>query len=315
MMYVGIDVSKDAFDVAWLEGERLHTRRYPYTDAGIEQLLDETSHEAHYVMEATGVYHSRLALGLHQAGRCVSVINPLVIKRFGQMRLSRVKSDKADAQLICEYAHAHAPAVWAPRDEVIVELSQAHGWMNDLTVERTRVINRREALLHQGRQSRFVLTQMDQQLNHLANQIAECEQHLERIVKKHFAPLYKRLRSIKSIGPKTAIELITITHGFTRFDRVKSLSAYVGLSPTTYRSGVSVRGTGHIAKMGNGRMRQLLYMCSWTARTCNHACAQLYQRLQAAGKPAKVINIAIAHKLLRQAFAVATKNELYCECQ
>jgi hypothetical protein len=34
---------------------------------------------------------------------------------------------------------------------------------------------------------------------------------------------------------------------------------------------------------------------------------------EALGKPPKVINIAIAHKLLRQAFAVATKNMQYSE--
>ena len=64
----------------------------------------------------------------------------------------------------------------------------------------------------------------------------------------------------------------------------------------------------HRAKMGQARMRQLVYLCSWTAKRCNPACKQLYQRLQASGKPAKVINIAIAHKLLRQAWAVATQN-------
>lgn len=86
------------------------------------------------------------------------------------------------------------------------------------------------------------------------------------------------------------------------------MCAYIGVSPTTFRSGSSVRGKGGIAKMGQGRIRQLLYLCTWTARTCNLACKKLYQRLQAAGKPPKVIGMAIAHKLLRQAFAVATKN-------
>ena len=65
--------------------------------------------------------------------------------------------------------------------------------------------------------------------------------------------------------------------------------------------------------MGNGRIRQLLYICSWTARTCNPSCKALSERMIEKGKPAKVINIAIAHKLLRQAFAVAVNNVEYSE--
>ena len=313
MNIIGIDVSKNSFDVAWQSESGYQSQVYEYTDVGINALLAEIGEAAHYVMEATGVYHARLALKLYEAGCAVSVVNPLVIKRYSQQQLRRVKSDKADARLICEYGQSATLTRWEPSAEVIVDLSQAHGWLDDLIVERTRVVNRREALVHQARVNPFVLRQMDKQLAQLAQQIEACEQHLEAVVKKHFAPLYSRLLSIRSIGPKTALELIIITHGFTRFDQVKSLSAYVGLSPTTYRSGTSVRGAGHIAKLGNGRIRQLLYLCSWTAKRCNRACAQLHARLKAAGKPPKVINIAIAHKLLRQAFAVATKGEMYSE--
>ena len=105
--------------------------------------------------------------------------------------------------------------------------------------------------------------------------------------------------------------MIVVTAGLSRFADVKDLCAYVGVSPTTFRSGTSVNGKGGIAKLGQGRMRQLLYLCSWTAKTCNPACRALHGRLQALGKPPKVINIAIAHKLLRQAFAVATTNTPY----
>lgn len=39
------------------------------------------------------------------------------------------------------------------------------------------------------------------------------------------------------------------------------------------------------------------YACTWTARTYNPTCKKLYQQLQTAGKPPKVIGIAIAHTL------------------
>ncbi len=308
MMIVGIDVSKASFDAAWQGAGRDEHRQYAYTDEGIEALLEQTPEEAHYVMEATGIYHARLALKLHEAGRAVSVINPLIIKRFSQMQLSRVKSDKADAALIRRYGEQHELTTWSPSTREIQELQQAHGWLDDLIRERTRLVNRQEAHAHHTRPNAFVTKQMTAQSRQLDKQIKACEQHLEVLVKKSFRDLYERLLTIPSVGPKTAIELIIVTDAFSRFEAVKALCAYIGVSPTTFQSGTSVKGKGGIAKLGQGRMRQLLYLCSWTAKSCNPACRALYTRLKAAGKPQKVINIAIAHKLLRQAFAVATTN-------
>lgn len=305
MIVVGIDVSKTWFDCAWPIDGRTHHQRFDATETGWVDLLAQTPEDAYYVMEATGVYHAKLALRLYTSGRRVSVVNPLVIKRYSQMHLSRVKSDKADADRIRCYGEQHTLTPWTPTAAEVQELQQAHGWLDDLIRERTRLLNRREAHGHHPKPSAFVTQQMTTQLQQLDERIAQCEKHLELTVKKFFPALYERLLSIPSIGAKTALELIIVTGGFSRFEDMKALSAYVGVSPTTFRSGTSVLGQGGIAKMGQGRMRQLLFMCSWTARSCNPACAALYARLKALGKPAKVINIAIAHKLLRQAFAIA----------
>lgn len=312
-MIIGLDISKQSFDAAWSEDSREIHHVFEYNDEGIAAFLQQTPDTAHYVMEATGVYHTRLALRLHDAGRQVSVVNPLVIKRFAQMQLSRVKSDKADARLIQRYGEQHSPSPWQPSSQEIVALKQAHSWLDDLVREQTRLSNRKEALSHQAQPSKFVLSQMAKQARLLKEQIRACEAHLEVTVKKSFPELYRRLQTIPSIGSKTALELIVITEGFNLFASDKALSAYIGISPTTYRSGTSVQGRGNIAKMGRGRARQLLYLCSWTAKRCNRACQALHTRLSEAGKPPKVINIAIAHKLLRQAFAVAMSQQDYCE--
>mgnify|MGYP006436300773 CR=1 FL=1 len=308
-MIVGIDVSKASLDAAWWEAGQPRHQSLPYTADGVAQLLALTPAESHYVMEATGVYHSRLALWLYEAGRQVTVLNPLVVKRYAQMQLSRVKSDKADADLLRRYGEQHPLTPWTPAPAAVVELQQAHAWLDDLVKTRTQLVNRQEAAAYQARPSAFVAQQMTAQLQQLEQQIGDCEQHLEALVKKSFSALYERLLSIPSVGPRTAMELIIVTAGFSRFTDVKALGAYVGVTSTTSQSGTSVRGHGGIAKLGQGRMRQLLYLCSWTAKSCNPACRALHARLKAAGKPAKVINVAIAHKLLRQAFAVAINEQ------
>ena len=191
-MIVGIDVSKSTFDVSYdYQGCDVH-RCYDYTDEGIKALLSDTPEDAQYVMEATGVYHTRLAVSVYDSGQQVSVVNPVVIKRFGQMHLSRVKSDKADAVLIRRYGEQQSPLLWSPSSQAIVELKQAHSWLDDLIGERTRLLNRQESLRHQACPSGFVLNQMTNQLVHLDEQIRECEGHLDVVVKKYFPELYAR---------------------------------------------------------------------------------------------------------------------------
>lgn len=308
---VGIDISKDWFDVAWKENGRIKSQRFDYSTAGINNMMKATPAEAIYVMESTGVYHARLAVTLFENKLKVVVVNPLVIKRYGQMKLSRVKSDTADARLILSYGESEELTFWEPSEPHIQELKVAQSWLEDLTEDMTRLSNREHAQSYLVVKSALVDQQLARRKEQLKQDIIECEAHLEKQVKKHFAELYELLNSIPSIGRKTATQLITSTGGFTKFISIKQLSAYVGVCPTTYDSGSSVKGRGSIAKMGQGRLRQLLYLCSWTARKCNPACKILYERLQALGKPAKVISIAIAHKLLRQVFAVATKKSAY----
>jgi hypothetical protein len=46
-------------------------------------------------------------------------------------------------------------------------------------------------------------------------------------------------------------------------------------------------------------------MAALSASRCNNACKKLYKRLKDKGKSTKQALVAVAHKLLRQAFAVA----------
>lgn len=66
-------------------------------------LLELLTLENICVMEDSGVYYLKLATFLSDKGIAVSVINPLIIRRFSQMRMSRAKTDKKDAMLIAEY--------------------------------------------------------------------------------------------------------------------------------------------------------------------------------------------------------------------
>ena len=85
----------------------------------------------------------------------------------------------------------------------------------------------------------------------------------------------------------------------------------MGISPRIFESGSSIRGKTKVCKMGMSRIRALLYVCAWSAKRCNKACKDLYDRLLKKGKAKKQALIAVANKLLKQAFAIAINNEKY----
>ena len=110
MTAVGIDVSKGKSTVALLSdtGEVLK-KPYdaPHTRCALSELaklIKECKDGVCVVMEATGNYHKPIANFLCEQGLSVSVVNPKLIRDFGDNTLRKPKTDKKDAIKICRYA-------------------------------------------------------------------------------------------------------------------------------------------------------------------------------------------------------------------
>ena len=121
------------------------------------------------------------------------------------------------------------------------------------------------------------------------------------------------LKSIPGMGVKTALFLIVVTDGFSKFETASQLCSYVGITPTIRESGSSVRGRSRISKVGNKKLRNLLFLCAFSACKYNKACREIYERIVAKGKSKKVALIAVANKLLKQAFTIAKSGLPYDE--
>ena len=93
-IFIGIDISKDVFDI--YSSEQGHCQ-FTNNIKGYRSFLKSLSADHWCVMEATGCYHQQLAMFLFGKDIRVTVMNPLVIKRFIQMKLNQVKTDKNDA--------------------------------------------------------------------------------------------------------------------------------------------------------------------------------------------------------------------------
>tara|TARA_R110001632_G_scaffold221815_1_gene352572 strand:- start:2577 stop:2870 length:294 start_codon:yes stop_codon:yes gene_type:complete len=70
---------------------------------------------------------------------------------------------------------------------------------------------------------------------------------------------------------------------------------------------------GRIIKVGNKKLRNLLFLCAFSACKHNKACKAIYDRIVAKGKSKKLALIAVANKLLKQAFAIAKSGRPYDE--
>jgi transposase len=47
----------------------------------------------------------------------LAIVNPLPVKRFMQMRLQRIKTDKSDAKMLSAYGESEQPKEWIPDSE------------------------------------------------------------------------------------------------------------------------------------------------------------------------------------------------------
>jgi transposase len=139
------------------------------------------------------------------------------------------------------------------------------------------------------------------------------EDKLMILVKEVHQDVLTRLKSIPGIGNKTALMLVVLTDGFERFNSGSELCSYAGLTPVTRQSGSSVNGRPRISKIGNQKLRNLLFMCSFNACKYNKACRDIYERIVAKGKSKKLALIAVCNKLLKQAFAIAKSGLIYDE--
>lgn len=306
----GIDISKDVFDV-YNVSKGHHQFKNDVT--GFNSFKRTLSNKSLVVMEATGYYHYRLAQYLYKQGILVSVVNPLSVKRFIQMKLAKVKTDKSDAKAICEYGQMNEVPLYSALTDVQSECLQLFRLLDNYLKKRTASKNKLHGEEVLGIPSKFVYRSLKRDLKHLNKEVKGIESRLLELVKQDQQKQLTLLKSIPGMGVKTALFLIVITDGFSKFEKASQLCSYVGITPTIRQSGSSVRGRSRISKVGNRKLRNLLFLCAFSACKHNKACREIYERLVNKGKSKKLALIAVANKLLKQAFAIAKSGRPYDE--
>lgn len=303
---LGIDISKAYFDVYLVGGVEPASGRFDNDVSGFKQLrkwLKKRKVETmHACMEATGRYGDNLAQWLHTQGYQVSVVNPRRIKKYGESKLQRNKTDKIDAKLIADFGLTQDPPLWVPLPEGYQELQALTRRWQMLVDNRTQEQNR----LLSGVLSQTVLDSIQAHIDFLNVHIQLVEKQIQEHIDQH--PSLKQQRdllvTIPGIAEKSAAKIMAELPDPSRFSSADQVVAYAGLSPQLHISGSSVRKQTKLTKIGKRPLKTALFLPSLCAMRFNPVVCDLTQRLRKKGKPKKVIVGAAMRKMMRLVYGV-----------
>lgn len=306
LLPLGIDISKSKFDVALLRDTgKLKHRVFPNTQAGFGQLSDwlakQQVERVHACMEATGAYSEALATYLHERGQVISIVNPAQIKSYAESRLSRAKTDKADATLIARFCAERRPPAWSPLPQEVRELQALSRRLDSLMEMRGMEANRLEVAA-----TAAVTESLSEHLAFLDREVARTEGLIRSHIDSHPGLRGQRdlLVSIPGIGETTAAKILGEIMDVKLYESARQLAAFAGLAPRLHESGSSVRKRAKLSKVGAPRLRKALYFPAIVAIKHNPYIKDLGERLRRRGKcPMQVIGAAM-RKLIHIAYGV-----------
>ena len=305
---IGIDISKDSFDVVLRSTAGEQHRVFSNDQKGFKALVGwaekQPGRVAHICMEATGNYWEGLAECLYQGGYTVSVVNPYQIKRYGDHLLNRNKTDKADASLIAEYCEKDRERLraWKPNTPEIKALRSMARRLDELEGMKQQEQNR----LKSGVTDLVVIESLQENIKHLKDQIKALMKKIKEHVEQHpdLREKQRLLTSIPGIGKLTAIKLLAEIGDIRDFVSAPQLSAYAGLAPKQFRSGNSVHKQTRISKQGRTELRRCLYMPAVVASKHNPIVIDLKRRMLASGHAMMEVIVAAMKKLLDLVYGV-----------
>lgn len=303
---LGIDVAKETLDIALSDGFHLSHGQFSNTQRGYEQLeiwlRKQSSSNVHVCLEATGQYGDGVAEYLFTQGFPVSVVNPARIKHYGNSKLRRNKTDKADAQLIAEYCIREKPAFWTPPPTSFKDLQALVRHLDDLQGAFRQESNRLQSGVH----TPFVVNSLNSICDFLDEQIKQTKKAIQEHIDQHeeLKRMQNLLVTIPGIGKLTAAKLLGEIRNVLDFQSARQLAAYAGLTPRNFLSGTSVHKKSRLSKTGNANLRKALYMPAIVAIKHNPIIQSFCARLSHTGlKPMEVVGAAM-RKLLHLVFGI-----------
>lgn len=315
---IGIDVSKDKIDVAWLrdiQTLKVKTKVFKNTPSGFAQLClwlsDNTKqplNHCHCSLEATGIYHEPLSHWLFEKGLAVSVCNPAQVKNFAKSLGAQHKTDKIDSIILARYGALMKPQLWQPEPKAVRELKALIARLEAIESDLLREQNRMEKAEFSAA-SELVIESLNTMIQHLESERKKLDQEIDDHIDRH--PDLKRdqelLQSIPSVGRVVSRLMLSVIRG-KDFKTAGDCAAFIGLIPKIQESGV-FKGRASLSKKGNSRIRAKLYLPAVVSMRHNPTIAQHTKRLIENGKNKMQAVGAAMRKLVHICFGVL-KNQM-----
>jgi len=244
------------------------------------------------VMEATGGYE-RLPFGLLWAhGVAAAIVNPRAVRRFAEAMGLLEKTDRIDAGVIAWYAAVTRTAARPPASATQQQLAALVTRLRQLTEARVVQLNQRRLVTEPD-----VVASCDHLLAALTGQIRRFESRIAELIDADplWAALAAAFRSIKGVAGRTVARLMAELPEIGTLSG-KAASKLAGLAPIAHDSGK--RSGKRPVRAGRDGVRSILYVVADLVRRYDPDFRDFHQRLKAAGKPPKVVRVALAHKLL-----------------
>jgi transposase len=291
-LFAGIDVSKKSLDLCLLPEDR--RQRFDYDEQGLAQLSRAlpAPGTCRIAVEATGGYQRLLVAELVNAGHQVAVVNPRQVRDFARGLGILAKTDRIDAYVLARYSQQAKLRAVAQVSKKAAELGQLVVRRRQLIQLETAETNRKHMI-----SSKVVRKSIQKLIVMLRKQIDQVEQEIFALVESDddWKDKMDRLESVPGVGPVTAVSLLAELPELGQVNR-QEIAALVGVAPFNRDSG-RFRGKRSVWG-GRASVRSVLYMATLTARTHNPILRQFAQRLEASGKPFKVVMTACMRKLL-----------------
>lgn len=284
--WVGIDVAKATLAVHVLpQGEGFTVGN---DAAGWDRLLARLPVAGRIALEATGGYEQGVIDALLAQGRAVVRFSPDRVKAFIRSGGRRAKTDALDAEQRARMAQAFPQQACLsadlPRQAARALLQRRDQLVAQRDDERRR--------LHRAQGSaaasiRRVLALLQREIALIGGEL--------RVALTGVAPADDPLLAVPGIGPITQATLRLDLPELGRLPG-RQIAALAGVAPFNADSGQ--RQGKRFVQGGRSRLRRTLYMATVSSLRCNPVIRQRYQRLRAAGKPAKVALVACMRALL-----------------
>lgn len=316
MLFVGIDISKNSFNVSVLNHNSYVDSELENNESGFQKLLRTVvkfKSESIFCLESTGIYSLGLAHFLHQKNQSIILVNPIKTHAFSRMEMARSKTDKADAQSIARFCkhlfdteqiESH---LYQPQSEAFEQLRGLIVRLEQISNAKNQEVNHLEAA-----QNKAVIRSIKSALRHLNQQKEQIENEINKLTGSdlQLTSQIDLLISIPGIGNKTAWRILAYLGDIKLFSNSKQVTSYAGLNPRIEQSGSSLNKS-RLSKMGHKRLRKSMYMPALVAIKYHPKMVEMYQRLQEKGKPKKVAIAAVMRKLLVIAYGVLKSGKKY----